>query len=135
MSQISNPGNPTKMLRGRGIHKYFTRIKIFMADASIALSSSEGIVKLDIEVQPGAKREGITGLNEWRNRLQVAVRALPKGGEANEAVLDLLSDNLNLPVSSLELTSGQTSRRKTISISGCGLEEIHQRLAEILEGM
>ena len=60
-----------------------------MADASIALSSGQGMVELDIEVQPGAKREGITGLNEWRNRLQVAVRALPQDGEANDAVLDL----------------------------------------------
>ena len=106
-----------------------------MADASIALSSGQGMVRLDIEVQPGAKREGITGLNEWRNRLQVAVRALPQDGEANDAVLDLLSENLDIPVSSLELTNGHTSRRKTVSITGIGLEEIHHRLTEILEGI
>jgi uncharacterized protein (TIGR00251 family) len=135
LRNIFNPKNhPEKLLR-RGIHKYFTRIKMPMADASIALSSGQGMVKLDIEVQPGAKREGITGLNEWRNRLQVAVRALPQDGEANDAVLDLLSENLDIPVSSLELTNGQTSRRKTVSITGRGLEEIHQRLTEILEGI
>ena len=104
-----------------------------MADASIALSSGNGEVKLDIEVQPSAKRDGITGLNEWRNRLQVAVRALPKDGDANNAVLNLLSDELNVPVSALELATGHTSRRKTISITDHELEEIHQRLNEILE--
>jgi len=135
LRNISNPKNHGLMLCRRGIHKYFTRIKISMADVSIALSSSQGMVKLEIEVQPGAKREGITGLNEWRSRLQVAVRALPRDGEANDAILDLLSENLDIPVSSLELTNGHTSRRKTISITGRGLEEIHQRLTEILEGI
>ncbi|MDP6010973.1 MAG: DUF167 domain-containing protein [Candidatus Poseidoniaceae archaeon] len=135
MGNISKPRNLGLILRRRDTHKYFTRIKISMADASIALTSCEGMVKLNIEVQPGAKREGITGLNEWRNRLQVAVRALPQSGEANDAVLDLLSEYLDLPLSSLKLINGHTSRRKTISIIGSGLEEIHQRLTEILEGI
>ena len=106
-----------------------------MANASIALSSDGDIVKLDIEVQPGAKREGITGINEWRNRLQIAVQALPRDGKANHAVLDMLSENLDIPIRCLKLSSGSTSRHKTISISEYSLEELHYRLTEILEGV
>ena len=52
---------------------------------------------LEVEVQPGAKRQGILGFNEWRGRLTVAVRAEAQKGKANNAVLHVLSTSLQIP--------------------------------------
>jgi uncharacterized protein (TIGR00251 family) len=49
-----------------------------MEDCSAAISLSESGVLIAIEVQPGARHEGLVGFNEWRQRLQIAVRAPPQ---------------------------------------------------------
>jgi uncharacterized protein (TIGR00251 family) len=44
----------------------------------------EGLVLVEIEVQPASSRQGVVGFNEWRSRLQVAVKA-----EAQKLLLNL----------------------------------------------
>ena len=39
-----------------------------------------------IEVQPGAQTDRLIGVNPWRSRLGVAVRAQAQKGQANEAL-------------------------------------------------
>ena len=103
-----------------------------MGDASLILSTAEDSILLAVEVQSSARRQRIVGINEWRARLQLAVRAAPRDGEANAAVLDLLSERLDVPVAALSVSNGATSRRKTIAIKGLELEEICRRLNELL---
>jgi len=83
---------------------------------------------IDIEVQPGSKRQGIVGYNEWRGKLMVAVKAQAQQGKANHAVCNVLGKIFSTEV---KVISGQTSRNKKISIQGLSTREI----IEILEGL
>ena len=88
---------------------------------------------LEIEVQAGAKRQGIVGLNLWRGRLTVAVRAEAQKGKANHAVLHVLSTSLNLPKHQFEIVSGTASRSKKIRIGNISSEVLVGLLEPYLE--
>ncbi len=66
---------------------------------------------MDISVVPNAKSSEIQGIDEWRKRLLVRVKAPPIGGEANREVMNLLSKAFN---SDVTLIRGATSRQKTV---------------------
>lgn len=92
----------------------------------------DGRVLLDIEVQPGSSRQGIVGINQWRSKLSVAVKAEAQKGKANEAVLHVLAKTLELTKSDLEIVSGQTSRAKRVSVKSITIEELLSRLNDAL---
>lgn len=74
---------------------------------------------LKLYVQPGASKSEISGLRDAGGgdiRLKIKVKARAQDGQANEAVLALLAANLDLPKSSITLTSGTTSRLKTVEL-------------------
>lgn len=60
---------------------------------------------------------------------KVRVTAAPEGGKANEAVLELLSGALDVPLEDLRLMSGKTSRDKVVSVRGMSIGEVDGRLA------
>lgn len=65
---------------------------------------------LHVRVQPKARKNAVVG---WRGEaLRVTVTAAPEDGKANRAVMDLLADALAVPVSSISLVRGATSRDK-----------------------
>jgi len=99
-----------------------------MGLSSCLSSTLDGGVLLDIEVQPGSSAQGITGINAWRSRLSVAVKAEARQGQANQAALHVLAAHLHHPPSSLQVTSGHTSRRKSIRIDGLSIDEVIARL-------
>lgn len=78
-------------------------------------------------VQPGARRTEVQGVADGRLRLKLA--APPVDGKANEALLRWLARALGARQRDVELVSGQTSRRKRVSVrSALGASEIAQRL-------
>lgn len=89
----------------------------------------DGMVLLEIEVQPGSSRQGIVGFNQWRSKLQVAVKAEAQQGKANIAVCNVLSTLLKAET---RVVSGHTSRQKKVSIEGLNPSEIIQRLEELI---
>ena len=95
----------------------------------------DGGVLLDIEVQPASRRLGITGFNQWRGRLTVSVTAEAQQGKANEAVKHILAKILGLAKSSIEITSGHSSRAKKIRINDLDLDVIIERINIALEGL
>jgi len=96
--------------------------------ATCLQTTLEGAVLIEIEVQPGASRQGIIGFNEWRGRIQVAVKAEAQKGKANHAVCNVLTKIFSVPVT---VVSGHTTRQKKVSIEGLTSVEI----VEILEGL
>lgn len=50
------------------------------------------------------------------DRLLVSVRAAPTDGQANDALIDTLADDLHLPKSSIRITYGEKSTLKTLEI-------------------
>lgn len=51
-------------------------------------------------------------------RLKIAVTAPPIDGEANAAVIEVLSKTLGIARRQIEIVSGQASRRKTVRLDG-----------------
>ena len=90
-------------------------------------STLDGAVTVDVEVQPGAKRQGILGVNEWRGCVSVAVRAQAQKGKANNAGLHVLSTALNVPKHRLKIISGSGSRIKKIRIDSMQASDCAER--------
>ena len=99
-----------------------------MGVESCIQTTLDGTVIIDIEVQPGSSRQGIVGYNEWRGKLQVAVKAEAQKRKANHAVCNVLEKIFSAKVT---VISGQTSRSKKINIQGLSSQDI----ITILEGL
>jgi uncharacterized protein (TIGR00251 family) len=65
-------------------------------------------------VKPGARKRGILGVHD--GALKVTVTAAPERGEANEDVIALLAEALDLPRDAVGILSGAASRSKTIVV-------------------
>ena len=91
-------------------------------DFKQALTAGDKGVYIALHIQPGAKREGVTGL--FGTALKIALNAPPVDGKANAALIKFLADKLALSKSALSLKSGECSRDKVIRISGKNIEEI-----------
>ena len=84
-------------------------------------------VTFDVLVQPRASRAQIGPLHD--GRVKIAVTAPPVDGEANAAVIELVSKALGIAKRAVEVTAGATSRRKTLRVSGVSIEKIEGLLA------
>ena len=69
---------------------------------------------LNIRVIPNAKCEKI---KKYENGLRVYVTAPPEDGRANRALIKLLSKELNIPKSKIEIIKGERGREKIIKIN------------------
>ncbi|MGQ9506143.1 MAG: DUF167 domain-containing protein [Thermogutta sp.] len=81
---------------------------------------------LSIKAQPGAKRNEVRVENN--DQIKVCVTQRPEKGKANRAVLEVLSEFLDVRQSRMELLSGETSQQKRILIRGLSSEEIAEKL-------
>ncbi|MFA5158221.1 MAG: DUF167 domain-containing protein [Patescibacteria group bacterium] len=71
-------------------------------------------MKISIKVIPSAKVEQVQPALD--GSLKVWLRAKPKEGEANRALIKLLSDYYDVPKSQIEIISGLTSRNKVVEV-------------------
>lgn len=62
--------------------------------------------------------QGVETLADGRRVLKAKVRAVPEDGKANAALEKLIAKALNLAPSRVRVTSGATSRVKTLDITG-----------------
>ena len=94
-------------------------------DGLVARPTRTG-VRVDVRVAPRASRPGIEGVRE--GRLLVRVSAAPVDNAANDAVVRVLADALDLPARAVRIVGGETSRRKTVEIEGLLESDVRQRL-------
>jgi uncharacterized protein len=95
--------------------------------ADLGLTGSDGRgCRIDVRLQPGARRDRIVGLHGAR--LKMTVTAPPERGKANDALARLLADALQVPASRVRVVAGFTSRDKTLRIDGLAVEEVRRRL-------
>jgi uncharacterized protein (TIGR00251 family) len=87
---------------------------------------------LEVHVQPGAMRSELVGLRE--GTLYIKVMARPHKGEANRALLEVVSRALDVPKSALDVVRGHTGRNKVIAVDGVSDSELKDRLAQALTG-
>ncbi|KAH8668910.1 hypothetical protein BX600DRAFT_265243 [Xylariales sp. PMI_506] len=89
-----------------------------------------GVLHIQCRVKPGVdkRREGVASV--LSDAVELNVSAPPREGEANKAVIKLLSDVLKIPKTDMRIVHGLKSRDKTVEISpaafGGSVEERNQ---------
>ena len=71
---------------------------------------------LTLHVQPGARRSAITGLHGDALKIRIAAPAVDN--KANAALIEFLSELLDIPKSAIAIHRGATGRRKVVEITG-----------------
>jgi uncharacterized protein YggU (UPF0235/DUF167 family) len=84
---------------------------------------------LPVRAQAGARRSELRG--EQAGALKVAVTQVAEKGKANDAIIELLCESLQLHRSAVELIAGQTSPRKRFLIRDMTPDELARRLAAV----
>ncbi len=80
---------------------------------------SENVFELSVFLTPGAKKESINEIvkdAKGKKMLKVSVFAHPEHNKANESLVKLLSKYFHVPKSSIQIKTGQKSRKKTLLI-------------------
>ena len=85
---------------------------------------------LSVHAKPGSKKEGICSIDD--ESIEVAVHAQAQNNKANFAIIEYLSDILNLSKNSIQFESGATNRDKQISVIGITSKELYEKLQENL---
>ncbi|MBI4302097.1 MAG: YggU family protein [Chloroflexi bacterium] len=83
-------------------------------------------IKVNVQVQPNARRNEVLGFEEGIWRIRVA--APPVAGKANSELIDFLSQLLGVSKGSITIEHGHTSRRKVIAIQGLDEAQIMKAL-------
>lgn len=89
--------------------------------------AADGSAVLHLHIQPGAKTSAVVGLHGEALKLRLA--APPVDGKANAALLAFLAERLGIGKAALELVRGETSRQKTVSVSGVREQDLLKLLA------
>ena len=92
----------------------------------INYSEKDGKLTFKVRVVPRASRTEIIG--EHDGALRVRLAAPPVEGAANLALVRLLARALDVSPGSVEITSGKSSRTKTVSILGSAGANLEQLL-------
>lgn len=84
------------------------------------------VTRLRLRVSPGAARSAVVGRHGegWK----VRVAAAPERGRANDELVELLSETLALPRSSVRVVSGSASRDKIVELTGVSPADTDDRL-------
>ena len=82
-----------------------------------------GGLVLTVRLTPKGGHDAIDGIEDMadgRSVLKVRVRAAPREGEANDALVRLLAKSLGVPPRRVTLVAGATARIKRLEIAGAG---------------
>ncbi len=85
-----------------------------------------------VRVTPRASRNKIVEILA-DGTIKIHIAAPPVDGEANEKLIEFLSDVLNTPKSRLEIVAGVSGRDKLISVLDMDAETVHQRIVANLD--
>lgn len=86
---------------------------------------SDGVY-LAVKLQPRASKNEIAG--PLGNELKIKVTAPPVEAAANQALVELLAEKLDCSRGAVNLVRGQTSRHKTVRVTGLDAATIRSRL-------
>jgi uncharacterized protein (TIGR00251 family) len=92
-----------------------------LSDSPAPWTRAAGGLVLAVRLTPKAgcdAIEGIARLSDGRSVLKVRVRAAPREGEANAALIKLMAKTLGIAARHIRLTTGEASRVKRLLITG-----------------
>lgn len=82
--------------------------------------------RLHVKVVPGASRNRVAG--RYGEGVKVQVMAPPEKGKANDAVLEVLAQWLNVRPGQMRVESGQTQPRKIVLVDGISQQQIQTQV-------
>ena len=80
------------------------------------ITGHQAVCVIPCWIQPRASKTSIVGLHA--GSLKISLAAPPVDGQANAELCKFLAKNLNLSKSSVTISAGDTSRRKSVRIEG-----------------
>jgi len=101
-----------------------------VSEIDTAITVGKGGVYLNIHAQPGSRKLQLRGMHG--DAIKIAVREAAQDGKANAAIVNFIAELLGCTKRDVEVTSGHTSRRKRLFVSG-DIQPIISRLHEILK--
>ena len=88
----------------------------------IPYTKQKGALTFKVLVSPLASRSEIIG--EHDGALRVRIAAPPVEGAANEELLRVLAKAFDVPRNAVEILSGHSSKRKSVTISGAVVSKL-----------
>ena len=79
-----------------------------------AVKAQQGGSVVSCHVQPNASKTAVVGM--YGEELKVSLKTPPVDGKANKELCRFFAAEFDLPASSVQLLSGQTSRRKRVLV-------------------
>lgn len=98
-----------------------------MSDRKFNLHDGKKGSALAVRVTPRASRNEIVELLD-DGTIKVRIAAPPTDSEANETLIDFLSEILGIPKSRLDIVAGVTGRDKLISVVDMDTDTVQQRI-------
>ena len=89
--------------------------------------------RVRLRVAPGSARAGVVG--RYGDGWKVRVTAPPEGGRANEAVVRLLAETLEVPRDDVTVVLGPGAHAKVGAVDGLDERDIERRLTAAAEGV
>ena len=89
-------------------------------------TTPQGVV-ITVRVIPRAGRSGLTGTRD--GALLVRLNAPPVEGAANEELIEVLADALDVPKRAVTIVSGERSRTKRVRVTGLAADRARELLA------
>ena len=83
-------------------------------------------MRVRVHVVPRAKRTAVVGVHG--NRLKLALAAPPVDGAANAELVAFVARALGVTRRAVAIVAGETSRQKTLEITGVSADEVRARL-------
>ncbi len=90
----------------------------------------EGVI-LPVRAQPGSRQNGLRGFQN--GALKVTVTQVAEKGKANKAIIAVLSKELGLRKSQLEMVSGNLTANKRVLVRGIRVEQLEGLIREKVE--
>jgi len=98
-----------------------------MTDRKFKLHNGQRGSAIAVRVTPRASRNEIVEILD-DGTIRVRLDAPPTDNEANDALINFLSEILGVPKSKLDIVAGSVGRDKLISVVDMDVETAHQRI-------
>ena len=100
------------------------------SDLPKSIQIKDNKIVLNVHAKPGSKKEGICEIDD--EYIEIAVHAQAQNNKANLAIIEYLSDILNVSKSNVQFESGATNRDKLLSVTGIEAKDLLSKLKENL---
>ncbi len=98
-----------------------------MSDRKFNLHDGKKGSALAVRVTPRASRNEVVELLD-DGTIKIRIAAPPSDNEANETLIEFLSEILGIPKSRLDIVAGTAGRDKLISVVDMDVDTVHQRI-------